>query len=583
MSKALLVCFRHSQSGSQLIENGDLHRKVALLNENLTPDNITPRPSRMVVNNGLCVVVFNPGDSIAMVDTSVCIGSMLEIPADWWKPEGGIPDGSYAIYRSNEKSVELLSDIVASRTIWYAQTDEIFVASSSQRAIVAFLGRFSPNRSAIAWMLSSGTLGPYNSWDQGIKLLEGDSRLQLDRETWKIEVVKNDVKFVALDLSPEEHKTRLKNALDDTFSRLGLDYSKWVLALSGGYDSRAILMMLKEKEGLRCITWGLGESLEDRKNDASIAKALAYQFNVRYEYFETDFSEGSVKNVLNRYLIAGEGRVDFLTGYMDGFKIWKTLFEANIEGILRGDEGFGWRACNTPFDVMHAIGILRLSDYSNLSGCFEHELPEQILPRGLHRREGESIASWRDRLYHECRIPLILSAMNDLKSPYVEIMNPLLSRTLIECVRTQPDKLRTDKMLFKELISASSPEIDFNTRQATDSLKNIFRNKEFTEFIIGELNSSDSKQYIPSKLDNMVKENLVALKVHARTENGPSAVRRIVPKQLRRAIRILLKRDRNYKMDVYRLAFRAFIVVKMCQMLEKDAKMFLTTGRAESH
>ena len=342
-------------------------------------------------------------------------------------------------------------------------------------------------------------------------------------------------------------------------------------------------MMLKEKFGLRCITWGLGESLEDRKNDASIAKALAHQFNVRYEYFETDFSEGSVKNVLNRYLIAGEGRVDFITGYMDGFKIWKTLFEANIEGIIRGDEGFGWRACNTPFDVMRAIGILRLSDYSNLTGCFEHELPEQILPQGLGRREGESIASWRDRLYHECRIPLILSAMNDLKSPYVEIVNPLLSRTLIECVRTQPDNLRTDKKLFKEIISADSPEIDFSTRQATDSLNNIFRNKGLVEFISGELSSSDSKRHLPSKLDNLIMESLVVPKIHARTGNELSAVRQLFPKHLRRVVRTLLKRDRNYKMDIYRLAFRAFIVVKMCQMLEKDAKMFLTTVQAESH
>jgi len=230
MSKALLVCFRHSQGGSQLIENVDLHRKVALLNKSLTPDNIVPRPSRIVLNNGICVAVFNPGDSIAMVNTSVCIGSMFETPTDWWKPGGRIPDGSYAIYRSNKKSVELLCDTVASRAIWYVQTSEIFVASSSQRAIVAFLGKFSPSRSAIAWMLSSGTLGPYNSWDQRIKLLEGDSRLQLDRESWKIEVVKNDVKFLALDFSPEEHRKRLKNALDDTFNRLGLDYSKWVLA-----------------------------------------------------------------------------------------------------------------------------------------------------------------------------------------------------------------------------------------------------------------------------------------------------------------------------------------------------------------
>ena len=45
-------------------------------------------------------------------------------------------------------TVEALADYAASRTVWMAQTDEIFIASTSQRAIPLFLGSFETNPTA---------------------------------------------------------------------------------------------------------------------------------------------------------------------------------------------------------------------------------------------------------------------------------------------------------------------------------------------------------------------------------------------------------------------------------------------------
>ena len=46
-----------------------------------------------------------------------------------------------------------MSDILASRTIWYAMDENMLIASTSQRAIISFLGEFRLNRSAVAWSL----------------------------------------------------------------------------------------------------------------------------------------------------------------------------------------------------------------------------------------------------------------------------------------------------------------------------------------------------------------------------------------------------------------------------------------------
>ena len=96
-------------------------------------------------------------------------------------------------------------------------------------------------------MLSSGCIGPGLSWDSRIQCLSGNSLLFLDRSSWKLTIKKEGVNFDPLNLSYEQHKIQLRKALEDTFEHLQLDYSKWILPLSGGFDSRVVLLMLSKK------------------------------------------------------------------------------------------------------------------------------------------------------------------------------------------------------------------------------------------------------------------------------------------------------------------------------------------------
>jgi len=363
-----------------------------------------------------------------------------------------------------------------------------------------------------------------------------------------------------LDRSDEEHSNLLRQALIDTFEPIELDCSKWTLPLSGGYDSRGILCMLKEMgkdiEDLKTVTWGVKSALYEKDNDAYVAKALADRFNLQHEYYETDVSDEPLENILSRFLVCGEGRTDLVSGYMDGFRIWKTLFESGTNGIIRGDEGFGWSSVSSPLEVRKKIGIHLWSDFSNVRSLEEFGFPRQELPTDLLQREGESLEVWRDRLYQQFRLPSVMAALNDLKLPYVEIMNPLLSRRIIYQVRRLPDHLRTYKRLYKAIVRSLSPKLDFAKQSALGSSRDIFRSRQVVELLEAELSSTYVSPILPTEFVDYVLDYLEVIdkknrKTWRRNEIRNSAVQPGI--------------------DFNIVAFRAYMISKMSKMLVEDA------------
>src|SRR5690606_17398986 len=151
-----------------------------------------------------------------------------------------IYDGSYAIFRENEYKIELLTDSVASRTIWYYEDKEVFVASNSQLAIIYFLKNFESNRDVIPWMLSTGSLGPFLSWDKRIKALKPQSKLVFDKKKWGYTIQEQKIKFddsVNKDVQSKVLEQELESRIDLSIQSLSID-DKIALPLSGGYDSR---------------------------------------------------------------------------------------------------------------------------------------------------------------------------------------------------------------------------------------------------------------------------------------------------------------------------------------------------------
>ncbi len=570
MSKLIYVCFKDPARCTP-----EMATKLETICHRITPDNITPRPPKVVMSGNVIYGIQNPASSIKEQDGSVLLGMAYGDDENWWKPGATIPDGSFSIFRSDEQQTELLTDVVGSRSIWYYHDEEILIASSSQRAIVMVLGNFEFNKEVIPWMLSTGSLGPYLSWDKRIKLLPSDSVLRLKTLGWEINLTSNEVKFEAADLSDQEHEKNLMTALTTTFKSLKLDFSKWVLPLSGGYDSRGILSMFHHVgtniKNLRAITWGLKSAINQSGNDAFIAKKLAKHYKIEHKYFHTDLSEEPLEKLLNRFLICGEGRIDHVGGYLDGFEIWKTLYESNVEGIIRGDVSFSSKAAESAVEVRKTQGLPLCSDFANLQNYEKMGFRTQQLPANFFQKESETLEMWRDRLYQQFRMPVILAALNDLKLSFVEVVNPLLSKGVVLETRKVTDSLRSGKLLFKRLVKKISPNVDYATSGATADAAFILKSPAAVSLLKKELNSATAKSIYSEKFLEYLLTNLETSKNKVnRIQLFKSLLKRLLPKII---INKASKISSGNSVGVNTLAFRAYMIVEMKLKLTEDVEV----------
>jgi hypothetical protein len=322
------------------------------------------------------------------------------------------------------------------------------------------------------------------------------------------------------------------------------------------------------------VTWGLESSLSIRGTDAFVANKLAKSLNLVHEFYPTDFANEPVEDIMNRFMIAGEGRIDHLAGYMDGFKIWQILYKKQVQGIIRGDEGFGWENVNSPEDLRGKLGCNLCNDFSNLKNYKDYGFPEQEIPAFMNQREGESIYQWRDRLYHEFRLPTILSALAELKLAYVEQVNPLLSRSILTKIRQLPDRLRTDKALFKKIVLAMGPDIEFATRSANASTTSILQQRQLTNWLKKELLLAKNSRVLPDRFIDFVFNgiNMNEKKKSPKMNLFPvkQLIKKIIPVGLKRILRhkILLP-----QLDSNILAFRTVLIVKMAQLFRNASSV----------
>jgi hypothetical protein len=576
LSKVVCVCLRDETKAPATAE------RLTRLGECLIPGNIQPAPPIVSQSGGVIMAIFNPNEALRRHGDSVCLGVMVDPPDDWWKPGDTVPDGSFALFRNDGDRIQLVTDFVASRTIWYLQTENMFVASTSQRAIVALQGEFQANTMAAAWMLSSGTLGPGYAWDARLRCLEGNTILTFDRGSWQMSTVTEEIEFLPSDSSPAALQGQLQDTLQYVLNGLNFDSERWLLPLSGGYDSRAILLLLDDPRSVRCVTWGLRASRQNPRSDATVAHRLAEYLALKHRFMETDLTvHENVEAVFERFLVAGEGRVDHLAGYMDGFRIWKQFFEEGTLGVIRGDEGFGWVEVFSTFDARRSVDFLMLRDIADLDPACYEPYAGQHIPGLLMRRSHETLAIWRDRLYHIYRLPAVLGALNDIKAAYVEIVNPMLSRSVLELVRKMPDDLRTEKRLFKRLIESITPPVDFAVQSAIELPEDILRRPQVAELLLDELSSHHAERHLPQALiRHLVDKIQVSVDGEApkpSVNRFKARIKQVLPRSIVNATRrVTNQMDRTHKVRVSAnvLAFRAFLISRMCEMLGEDAGRF---------
>ena len=124
MSKVVLVCSRDPRDGPRI------QKLLERLHTELIPDNIQPNETRVVRSGDASIAVINPVSVSSTHNCSVLLGCMVGRSENWWKPGAPAPNGAYGLFRLDDKTIELITDSLASRTIWYVITDDTFIAST---------------------------------------------------------------------------------------------------------------------------------------------------------------------------------------------------------------------------------------------------------------------------------------------------------------------------------------------------------------------------------------------------------------------------------------------------------------------
>jgi hypothetical protein len=377
-------------------------------------------------------------------------------------------------------------------------------------------------------------------------------------------------------MSEASFTDELHDVLRKTIKGFDFKSPQWILPLSGGYDSRILLSLLHES-GLepRTVTWGLASSPAQRGNDAYIARRVADHYGLANDYLVTEMSEASPAEVVNTFLSTHGGTTDALYPYLDGLNLWSGFAREGVEGIIRGDEGFGTR----PRPETHhrfAQGLWLLKDFLDQDTAEMISDGRQVLPDDSKRRPGESVQTYGDRLVHSYFIPIDLASLNDVKAPFVTIANPLLSRSVMEFIRQVPDHLRARRAMYERLAQSISPSIPFATMSADDNKNGFLSSSRYRQWIAEELESDFANAYLPPRFRESLLASLQggsSSLIDARSSR--SMLKRIIPVSLVIAVRSWMD---PVPPDARLMAFRVALASQLARMLEQDAEFISKTA-----
>jgi len=565
MSHFILVCEREPLPGTEL---ADQLRRCADL---LRPRGIESRAPTVIVEQGLALAVADASGTAPVHASSIYAGCILDTPGEWWRPGATPPDGTYALCRSSADQVEIVTDVIASRTVWYYHDDDIFLASTSQRPLIALLRSFQPEPQAVTWLVASRSLGPCPSYDKRLLRAPADATVRLDRHTWDLDVRSRWEPPEADPAGLDAHVRRLNDAVVETCSYLASDAEDWRVSLSGGYDSRAILVgMIKAGAAPSCVTWGLRAAMQDEGSDAFVARQLARSLDVPFEYYPLDDTTCAAADTLDEFIVLSEGQVIDLTMYADGFAVWRSLATDGCRGIVRG-HGYQWAyldefhsACN----VRWHNGVTMLSEYGPTHPIHTLGLPDQVWPERYEQQPGEGFLEYRDRLQHYVYNPARIAPLNQTKTSHVEIANPLQARRVAKVVARLPESLRLHPGALVQLLERHGPAVPFARHPAATPPDVLCRPDMRSAIAEALCTDTAVRLYDPEALADTVQAILCPSRHPGRATIG-KALRAVLPRKALNYANPVV----GARLDRLEMALRMVIAARAVQLFEDDARL----------
>jgi hypothetical protein len=430
-----------------------LKKKALNFLTEIQPGNITPNKEIILAQDDSFTIIVNPTKAVTVNGNNVLVGLCYTKEKNEWLKPGGMPDGNYVIKRENHEYVELLTDYVATKSLWYYYDDRHFFVSTSQRIIIHLLESFELNDQAVMWMLSSGTLGYKNSWDKRIKSIGSATILSLNKKSWIINYNNQPITFQANNLSKESNLQQLDNKIDNVFNNLDFKDVTPVVAITGGYDTRTILLyLIKRIPVSTLLTFGVRNSLNIKYSDLFVSNRIAEKFNIKWLCFDSSLNINNIDSFFEQFIKLGEGRIDVLERVSDGFNWLRDIYNQSFDVIINGMVGQGSARpySNARLNLM-GQKLSRLEDYSNIPPELK-QFGKQELHTNLTKESKESWSQYLIKLGQEFFLPYADAALNEISNCYIDSINPLTTQSIVLNIRNIPDNQKTGKKLAIDFI-----------------------------------------------------------------------------------------------------------------------------------
>lgn len=570
MARLVYICVNKDRNYFDKLKN----KAMNFLNE-IQPLDINPNNEIIIQNENSITILVNPTKAHKLYGDNAMIGLCYEDNENKWQELGDIPDGNFIIKREKENKVEILTDFQATKSLWYYFSDKMLIVSSSQRMIVHLLGSFELNQQAVMWMLSSGTLGYKNSWDKRIESIPAASILSLNKTNWQIKLRTEPIEFEPNKNSLKENIKLFDQTSDKVFSNIDLNGIKPILSITGGYDSRTVLLYLKKYyENIDLMTFGDEDSVNVKYSDLYVSKTISKKFNLNWTLYDTKLSIYNLDEFFTKFFKLGEGRIDLLDRISDGFWWLSDINRREKDVLFNGMEGFSSQyPFNNKILNLHLRKLFLLEHYSNIN--LSDKYPQHYHKDLLETNKTQN--QYYYKIFQLFFIPYGDAALNEIQNCYIDVINPLLSKTIIQFIRNLPDKQRIGKKIEKELVhKIDDSGVPFADSVSVLNTKNILRLKVI-DYFINEYLLEHNNIFPEQDIKSLVNQTGNDLKEEVRFEFEKKASKRI--KQKVSNIFPLLthkfveqkKLHQKLNLDFHLLKYRMFIVLKMGKQLKQDA------------
>lgn len=489
-----------------------------------------------------------------------------------------LPDGSYAEIVYNQNEIKFYCDRFESKTIWYYFDNEKLIISNSQRAIISLKKSFKLNENAVSWFLSSGSLGFLNAWDQEIFKVQHSKVYHFDLESFSLEVFNSEYCIdsdVINKYSDEKFITLTNNNFPSFNQNTQLD--NCIFPLSGGYDSRLIYYLARDKfinQKLNLINWGkLNNNIFDDKK-AALEITSHYKDKLIDEVLPDEITD--VNLFFEKYIKLSDCRVDHFNAFSDNFNIFKKLYNKNFKLIIRGDipftEGLD---LNNKMSRSH-IGINIFDDFDNLKD-YDLEKWKNIQENNLidiSKKDSETFIQWRDRLYIDYRIPIVISSFNDMINCFIDIYAPMMSYSHYKLYTSQSDKYKGNKNHIVRISkNLDQSNVSFDALPSIPSMNDLFLNlKSLEEIKILIANS----ELFSQNLLKQILQDLDKINLNTNTQNKKSLkdrLKQLITNNVSIELKAKLKSKIPLNLNVITLAYRIILIEKLNHIFEEDSKL----------